>query len=106
MSSLPPDVEVIGKPQGIDAYIAGLEDVVRALPDYVWNLTHLIIREDLISACFTDSGTHPGEFLGVPEAGPWITITELSLYRVENGLWGQVWVAAVNISLSDQIRTS
>ena len=34
------DVEVNGEVQGLPAYVAGLEAVVRAFPDYRWNLCH------------------------------------------------------------------
>ena len=52
----------------------------------------------------TDTGTHRGAFLGVAATGRAVTLTELALYRVENGLIGRVWVAADNATLLDQLR--
>src|SRR4051794_13532081 len=59
------DVEVNGEVQGLSAYVAGLEAVVRAFPDNQWNLRHLLVDSPWISAHFVDAGTHWGTFLDV-----------------------------------------
>src|SRR5918997_1140351 len=63
------DVEVNGETQGLPAYVAGLKAVVRAFPDYRWNLRHLVADRPWISAHFLDTGTHKGTFLEVPATG-------------------------------------
>ena len=98
------DVVVNDATQGLATYVAGLEAVGRAFPDYHWELRHLLIDEDVIAAHFTDTGTHRGAFLGVPATGRAVTTTELALYRIEHGRIGRVWVAADNMTLLDQLR--
>ena len=98
------DVWVNDEPQGLTAYVAGLRAVVHAFPDYHWELRHLLIEGDSISAHFTDTGTHRGEFLGVAPTGRRITISEFAVYRLEHDRIAQVWVAADNLSLLDQLR--
>jgi steroid delta-isomerase-like uncharacterized protein len=98
------DVVVNGEPQGLADYVAGLEDVVRAFPDSHWALERLLTRDGLIAAQFTDTGTHRGPFLGVPATGRTVTTTELALYRVAEGRIAQVWVAADNLRVLDQLR--
>jgi aspartyl-tRNA synthetase len=98
------DVWVNDEPQGLTAYVAGLRAVVRAFPDYHWELRHLLIEGDSIAAHFTDTGTHRGEFLGVAPTGRRITISEFAVYRLEHDRIAQVWVAADNLSLLDQLR--
>jgi aspartyl-tRNA synthetase len=98
------DVWVNDQPQGLTAYVAGLREVVRAFPDYHWELRHLLIEGDSIAAHFTDTGTHRGEFLGVAPTGRRITTSEFAVYRLERDRIAQVWVAADNLTLLDQLR--
>jgi predicted ester cyclase len=98
------DVEVNGEVQGLAAYVAGLEAVVRAFPDYRWNLRHLIIDRPWISAHFLDTGTHCGTFLDVPGTGRSIKIQEFATYRIDTGKIVEVWVAADNLDLLAQLR--
>jgi predicted ester cyclase len=98
------DVEVNGARQGLHAYVKGLESVIRAFPDYRWDLRHLFVDGSWVSAHFLDSGTHRGEFLGVPATGRTVSIQEFAVYRVDRGKIAEVWVAADNLHLLDQLR--
>jgi steroid delta-isomerase-like uncharacterized protein len=97
------DVVVNDAAQGLDAYVAGLKDVVRAFPDYRWNLRHLLINGTWLTARFLDTGTHRGEFLGVPATGRAVSLQELAVYRLEAGRIAEVWVTADNHSLLAQL---
>jgi predicted ester cyclase len=98
------DVEVNGEAQGLSGYVAGLEAVIRAFPDYRWNLCHLLIDSPWISAHFLDTGTHSGTFLDVPATGRTIKIQEFATYRVDAGRIVEVWVSADNLDLLRQLR--
>jgi predicted ester cyclase len=98
------DVEVNGKAQGLYAYVAGLEGVIGAFPDYRWNLRHLLVDSPWISAHFVDIGTHKGAFLDVPATGKVIKIQEFATYRIEAGKIVEVWVIADNLELLAQLR--
>lgn len=98
------DVTVNGEAQGLQAYVEGLQLVVAAFPDYRWDLKHLFADRDWVSAHFTDTGTHLGEFLGVPGTGRSISTQEFAVYRVDAGKIVEVWVAADNLHLLSQLR--
>jgi predicted ester cyclase len=98
------DVRVNGDLQGLEDYIAGLESVVAAFPDYRWELKHLVVNGDWVAAHFLDSGQHSGTFLGVPPSGRHIETQEFAFYRVSRGLIVEVWVVADNLRLLEQIR--
>lgn len=57
-----------------------------------------------LAAHFTDTGTHRGDFLGVPATGRAVTTTELAVYHVEHGRIARAWVTADNLTLLDQLR--
>jgi predicted ester cyclase len=98
------DVWVNGERQGLATYIQGLEAVVAAFPDYRWELQHLLVNGDWLAAHFLDSGRHAGTFLGVLSTGRRIETQEFAFYRRASGLIVEVWVAADNLRLLDQIR--
>jgi predicted ester cyclase len=98
------DVHVNGERQGLEDYVAGLESVVAAFPDYRWELRHLVVSGDWLAAHFLDSGHHAGAFLGAAPTGRRVETQEFAFYRVEGGLIVEVWVAADNLRLLDQIR--
>jgi predicted ester cyclase len=72
---------VNGEVQGLQAYVRGLQEVVRAFPDYRWDLRHLFVAGCWVSAHFVDTGTHRGSFLGVPATGRAVTTQEFAIYR-------------------------
>ena len=98
------DVEVNGEIQGLESYVAGLRTVVSAFPDYRWDIQHLFVDSPWVSAHFTDTGTHRGEFLGIPATGRQVRTQEFSVYRFGTGRIVEVWVAADNLSVLEQLR--
>jgi predicted ester cyclase len=77
------NVEVNGAPQGLREYAEGLGAVVQALPDYNWDLRHLLVDGCWLSAHLVDTGTTP--------AGRSISMQEFAMYRVAGGRIIEVW---------------
>ena len=97
-------VEIDGEQRGLAGYIAALQSVVRAFPDYRWELRHLFVDGPWISAHFHDTGTHQGSFLGVPATGRAVSTQEFAMYRVQDGKIAEVWGTADDLHLLDQLR--
>ena len=98
------DVQVNGEAQGLTGYATGLGEVVRAFPDYRWELRHLLIDGDWIGAHFVDTGTHRGTAFGVAATGRSVHTQEFAFYRIDAGKIVEVWVAADNLRTLDQLR--
>jgi predicted ester cyclase len=98
------DVRVNGEVQGLDAYTAGLRSVVDAFPDYRWDLRHLVVDPPWVAAHFVDTGVHTGTFLGVPATGRAVSLQEFSFYRLQDRRIVEVWVAAENLHLLEQLH--
>ena len=98
------DLEVNGAPQTLAEYVAGLEAVVRAFPDYTWQLHRLLVDPPWVSAHFFDSGTHRGTWQGIPATGRRVRTQEFALYRWADGRIVEVWVTADNLGALDQLR--
>ncbi|TCO34581.1 putative ester cyclase [Kribbella steppae] len=85
------DVRVNGVPTGLDQYAAGMRAVVDAFPDYHWDLQHLLVDGDWLSAHLIDTGTHTGTFLDVPATGRTVSAEEFAIYRFSDGKIVDSW---------------
>jgi predicted ester cyclase len=98
------DVAINGVERGVDAYIEGQRSVVRAFPDYRWELRHLVVDAPWIAAHLTDTGTHRAAFFGVEATGRSVTIQEFAFYRIDTGRIAEVWGMDFHANLLEQIR--
>jgi predicted ester cyclase len=94
------DVEVNGERQGLQGYVDGLEEVVRAFPDWRWELRHLLIDGSWIAAHLIDRGTHAGT-----ATGRVATTQEFAFYRIAAGKIAEVWGDLRTAELIARLRT-
>jgi len=99
-----PDVVVNAESVGHAGYVAGLEAVGHAFPDFRWEIQHLLIDGPIIAAHFATTGTHRGPFLGIPATGRSVDAYEFAFYRIAHGKIAEVWGTADNLRLLDQMR--
>jgi predicted ester cyclase len=98
------DVAINGVDRGLGAYIEGQRSVVRAFPDFRWELRHLIVDAPWIAAHLTDTGTHRAAFFGVQATGRSVAIQEFAFYRIDAGQIAEVWGMDFHVNLLEQIR--
>lgn len=98
------DVVINGTERGLDAYAEGQRTVVRAFPDYRWELRHLVVDAPLIAAHLTDTGTHRQVFFGVEASNRSISIEEFAFYRIDGGEIAEVWGMDFHVNLLEQLR--
>jgi predicted ester cyclase len=72
-------------PGGVEAWIADLATLFEAFPDWRWRRIQLVVEDDRIAAHLRGSGTHTGEFCGVPATRRHANVAEFGIYRVGNG---------------------
>jgi predicted ester cyclase len=77
------DVRVNDAAAGLEAYAEGLAAVVAAVPDYAWELRHLLVDGSWLSAHLVGRGT-------APDGRP-ITMPEFAIYRLDAGRIAEVW---------------
>jgi steroid delta-isomerase-like uncharacterized protein len=69
--------------------LAGLKDVLRgmraAFPDMHWTVEEQIAEGDKVVTRFEWTGTHRGEFLGVPATGRPVKVWGMVIDRLEGG---------------------
>ncbi len=78
-------VPLPGQGPGLD----GLKDVVRAMrsgfPDIVFSIQEQVAERDKVASRFEWTGTHHGEFLGIPATGRPVRVWGVVIDRLEDG---------------------
>jgi predicted ester cyclase len=60
-------------------------------PDYALTTFDMIAEGDKVMSIAKRTGTHTGEFVGIPPTGNPVTIYRFWLYRIENGKIVEMW---------------
>ena len=98
------DVRVDDRPTGLAAYVAGLEDVVRAFPDYRWELRHLVVEPPFVAAHFAireRTRAHSSAFRRRAASSGRRSSRSTAWPR---GLITDVWVTADDLRTLEQLR--
>src|SRR3984957_9617511 len=78
-------VPLPGQGPGLD----GLKDIIRAMragfPDIVFSIQEQIAEDDKVASRFQWTGTHTGEFLGIPATGRPVRVWGIVIDRLEDG---------------------
>ena len=78
-------VPLPGQGPGLD----GLKDVLRSMrtgfPDIIFSIKEQITEGDKVASRFEWTGTHKGEFLGVPATGRHVRVWGIVIDRLEDG---------------------
>ena len=68
---------------------AGLADVLAgmfaAFPDLHWTIRDTLVEDDRVMAYSTWTGTHHGDFLGIPATGNQVSVDAWTVDRYSNG---------------------
>ena len=71
---------------GREAFRAQWRQWRAAFPDLLFRIDDLVAEGDKVVTRWTLTGTQTGDFLGIPATGRAISVTGLSLDRIENGM--------------------
>jgi len=99
-----PSVRRAHLPGGVDAWIADLDDLFHAFPDWRWRRIQLVIEDDRIAAHVRASGTHLGAFRGIPPTRRHVNVAEFAIYRVIGGRTAEFSGTADHIELLAQLQ--
>jgi predicted ester cyclase len=97
-------VELAGlEGRGRARYRASIDMMRAAFPDYR-NPLDFVIAEDAFAVSYGRStGTHQGEFFGIPPTGRKIDVATWGILRFENGQAVERWGLADNLAIMQQL---
>ena len=85
------------------AVAAQFPPLFSAFPDWHWEIRNLVVDDDYIAGHFRVTGTHRGAFQGIEATGSRVTISEFTLYHLEDDKFAEVWDLADMDALMRQI---
>ena len=91
---------------GVDGMKAMYEEYYAAFPDLRQDVVELVGEDDVVAVFLTTSGTHRGEFRGVPPTGNEIDLDDAGLVRFEDGQIVDLWPQSDMLSLFEQLGVS
>lgn len=98
-----PDYRMNGQFRGL----AGAQQVSAALlsafPDWQARIEDLVAEGDQVAVRWTYTGTHQGDFRGIPPTGRRITIGSIDLYRIAEGKIAEGWASFDSLTLMQQL---
>jgi len=75
----------------------------RAFPDWTEEVEDEIIDHDRVAVRFRSRGTNTGDFLGNPPTGSRVEISEVAIFRLEDGKIAEQWVYPDMLSMQRQL---
>jgi steroid delta-isomerase-like uncharacterized protein len=76
-----------------DAYRESVRSVRAAFPDMAGTLSEIVADGDRVAYRWTSTGTHKGEYLGVPPTHKQVTATGVTITRFEDRLIVEDWAS-------------
>jgi len=94
-------------PPGLPSGLAGLKIFIgvfhAAFPDGHLTIDQMIAEGDFVATRSTFTGTHTGEFQGIPPTGKTVTVPALDIVRMVDGKAVELWGGPNQFSLMQQL---
>ena len=94
---------IAGMPSGLQGAIAVHQKTLLGMPDYHTSIEDLIAEGDKVVARVTMTGTHTGNFWGIPPTGRKVNLTAIYIVRIENGKVVEHWGEENGLTLFRQL---
>ncbi len=89
--------------RGLEAWKQLASIYFTAFPDFQVTVEDVIAEGDKVVARFTFSGTHQGEFQGIPPTGKQVTATGIDIYRIVDGKMLEHWAQIDALGMLQQL---
>lgn len=76
---------VAGSAVGPEAYKRQVSNMLGAYPDLHFSIEDLIAEKDKVVACWTLSGTHKGNYMGIPATDKKVSVEGMTVHNIANG---------------------
>jgi steroid delta-isomerase-like uncharacterized protein len=96
---------VVGQPPatGLEVAREGAALTRSALPDFQLSIDELVAEGDRVAAHWTVTGTHEGDYIGIPATGKPVRHQGATFYRLTNGRIAEVWFLADIMGVMQQL---
>ena len=70
---------------GPNLYKQRVVELTTSFPDLRFTIEDMIAEKGKVVACWTISGTHKGEFMGIPATGRKVSVEGITIHLITNG---------------------
>jgi len=91
-----------GQPNGIEGLKARIGAILASFRP-VFTLHELIAEGETVIAYWTNTGTHQGEFMGIPPSGRTVTISGVDIHRLRDGRMAEHWHVIEELQMLQQL---
>lgn len=88
---------------GPEGFIRFFQAFRAAFPDLSVSVDHMVVDEDNVAIAYNVTGTHQGNFLGVPATGRQISARGMQIARFQNGQIVERWGSSDQLGIFQQI---
>jgi steroid delta-isomerase-like uncharacterized protein len=88
---------------GSEGVKAGVTRFKNALPDAQLKIAFQLAKEDKVVTRYTWSGTHQGEYYGIPATGKRVNWTSTVTFRIADGKIREAWLNSDRLGLMQQL---
>ena len=92
-----------GIPYGVEGAKTAHRIMLAGFPDYETIIEDMVAEGDKVAARITMTGTHTGEFMGIPPTGKEVSFTGIYIARIANGKIVEHWGEEDGVSLLQQL---
>lgn len=76
---------IFGSSIGPEAYKRNVLGFLAGFPDLHWAIEDTIAEKDKVVACWTISGTHKGDYMGIPATNKKVSAEGITIHHLANG---------------------
>lgn len=92
--------EDIRGPENVKKFYAELRN---AFPDLSFRILDLVAEENKVVTHWTATGTHKGEFKGIPATGKRVTFNAIDIDKISDGKFVECWTNVDELGLMQQL---
>ena len=89
--------------KGVEGFIQFFTAFRAAFPDLSITVEHLVADEDNVAFAYTATGTHKGNFLGIPATGKKIKARGMQISKFKDGKIVERWGSSDELGIMQQI---
>ena len=92
-----------GQAPGLEGMQQMMTMFLGAFPDLHSTIDVLMAEGDLVAGRMTTTGTHKGDFMGIPATGKQVKFTEVHIVRIANGKAVEHWGNSDDMAMMQQL---
>lgn len=92
-----------GEARGFEGFREHVEATHQGFPDARVTIEDLIAEDDMVAVPFIFEGTHEGRIGGLEPSGKRVTLSNIALYRIEDGKIAERWPESATLDLLEQL---